>query len=171
LAALTLDEIVARVLQQEAMRNPRVRDLRFVVGASAVAYAFLLLASFFSLALPLALEDIAVLGPPYMVMLSVGVGVEGLVATSVLLHRNEEAHALLGQKVSAGVGAIGAGVIGLGAVVFVVWQGLLVRYSPDTLVVAQAALAIVLSGAAVLVAALPALATSLIRATVEEDGD
>lgn len=165
---LSIEEIVARVIQQEAWRNPRARDVHLVIFASAAGFAALLLAQLFAFALPPFAEWFAPFGPPWAVLLTLGMLAESFASIGVLLRRREDQHSILAQKVAAGALAVSCMVIGFGAVLFVVWIGLLARYYPDTTWFADVGLALMMAGVAGSVASLPVFATSAIRSRIDD---
>lgn len=163
----TLDEIIANVLSREALLNPRMRGMWAVLLGGVSALALLLVAAFFELAPPVSLDFLSPAGPPYLVLLAVALGLEGLLVVDRLIRHEEPPYPALTQAAAVTIAAVGVILVGVGAVLFIVWTAALSGYVPDWTFFAPAYYALLLVGSALLLAALPPFGASLIRPLVE----
>ena len=166
-ATRSVEEILALVLRRESVMHPRLRGLWAIQGVGALLMALILAAAYFDLPLPLSFDFLAPVGSPLRVLLFVTLIVEGGVAAYVFSRHREPPYAILAQGAALTLASAGALTAGAGLVVYLAWTGLFVRYYPDALWVTSLYPALLLSGAAGVLAALPALAASALKPWVE----
>jgi hypothetical protein len=164
----SMEEILARVISREIMMSPRLRGMWAVLLGGAASATLLLFLDFFEVPLPFSLDFLAAAGHPLRVLAVIALAVEGVLAADRLSRHDEPPYPALAQAAAISVGAIGVISIGLGAVIFLFWNGVLIRYVPDWNFLVTAYYALLLAGGAWLLAALPAVAACLIRPMVAD---
>jgi hypothetical protein len=164
----SVEEILARVISREIMMNPRLRGMWAVLVGGAVAMTGLLFLDFFQVPLPFTLDFLAAAGPPLRVLAVIALVVEGALVAERLGKHDEPPYPGLAQAAAISVAAIGVLAMGIGAVVFLFWNGVLLRYFPDWSILVTLYYGLLLAGAAMLLSALPAVGACLIRPLVVE---
>jgi Co/Zn/Cd efflux system component len=159
----TIEDIVASVVREERAEVAHLGTMRALLGGCAAAFTLLLVAGTYFPEISSYLTPLEALGPPLRVLLVLGVAAEGF-AAAVLLHRHEEStYPLLVQASATAVASAGAILLGVGALLAVLYTFLLGQYWPDWILLAQIGLVVLLAGAGVFLAALAPAACSILR--------
>lgn len=164
----SVEAIRARVISREAMMHPTLRGLWLIQGLGALLVALLLLFDYFQVALPVSFEFLAVAGPPLRVLAAITLGIEGGFVAQRFAKHKEPPYPQFAQSSALGLSSAGAIMMGAGLVMSLVWASLFSGYYPQASVVGSLGPALVLSGAAAMLAGLPTLATSVIRPLILE---
>jgi hypothetical protein len=164
----SVEEIVAKLISREALMHPRLRGLWAIQGTGALVLSLILLTDFFAFPLPFSLDFLGAAGRPLRVLLVIAFALEGLLVTHRFARHKEPPYGELAQSAGLALAAGGAILAGIGVVVYLAWTGLFASYYPAVLWVEPFYYILMLIGPSILLAALPALAGSLIRPLVRE---
>jgi hypothetical protein len=168
-ARRSVDEIVQSVLGRGALLNPRMRGMLAVLVGGAFAVALLVVADFYKVPSPISLEPLGVAGAPYRALLALAVAVEGLLVADRLMKHEEPPYTTLAQAAAVTLAAVGAILLGVGAVVFLLWTSGLQGHFEGMWQVTESYYLLLLVGSSLVLAGLAAIGPSLIRPLVRAE--
>lgn len=162
----SIEEIVQAVLSREALYSPRMRGVLAVLGGGAFAIALLVVADFHKILAPFSLEPVGIPGAPYRALMAITIGMEGLLVAQRLNRHIEPSYPTLVQAAAVTLSAVGAILLGVGAVVYLAWTSGLSGHFEGVWQVTEAYYLLLLTGSSLVLAGLAAIGPGLIGALV-----